>query len=186
VSTRLLVVATRIEQDIRTWSAQVLEVPNPHLKGLPACPYARKAWKEDKVLVLETDDVGSLADQYCQSFNDHNKDLIIVATFNIPDIDDFNEYIEEYLNVKYPELHCMGFHPDYGAEEAELDFLLENDWDSEVEENYCMIFIQDLKQVVEASDKLIPLGYYDVYPKDEYEALVTQRKRRYLNGNETP
>lgn len=176
--------ATRIEQDIRTWSAQVLEVPNSHLKGLPACPFARKAWKEDKVLVLETNNARSWADHYCEFFKKYEKELIIVATFNVPDIDSFNEYIENYLNVKYPELHCMGFHPDYGAEEAELDFLLENDWDSEVEEDYCMIFIQDLKQVVEASDKLIPLGYYEAYPKDEYEALVTQRKRRYLNGNE--
>lgn len=176
--------ATRIEQDIRAWSAQVLEVPNKHLKGMPACPYARKAWKENKVLVLETDDVCKLTDNYCQSFDSYNKDLIIVATFNVPDIDDFNVYIEEYLNVKYPELHCMGFHPEYGAEDAELDFLLENNWESKVDEDYCMIFVQDLKQVVEASDRLVPLGYYETYPKEEYDALVVQRKRRYLNGNE--
>lgn len=174
--------ATRIEQDLRSWSSSVLEVPSQHLKGLPACPYARKAWKEDKVLVLETDEVFSLADHYCQTFKDHTKDLIIVATFSVPDMDDFNQYIEEYLNVEYPEVHCMGFHPEYGAEDAGLDFLTETDWNSEVEEGYCMIFIQDLKQVVEASDKLIPLGYYEAYPRDEYEALVTQRKRRYLNA----
>lgn len=132
--------------------------------------------------MLETDEVFSLADHYCQTFKDHTKDLIIVATFSVPDMDDFNQYIEEYLNVKYPEVHCMGFHPEYGAEDAGLDFLTETDWNSEVEEEYCMIFIQDLKQVVEASDKLIPLGYYEAYPRDEYEALVTQRKRRYLNA----
>lgn len=179
-------VATRIEQDIRTWSKQVLEVPNKHLKGLPACPYARKAWKEDKVLILETENARSWADHYCQYFKNYNKDLIIVATFNVPDIDAFNAYIEEYLNVKYPELHCMGFHPEYGAEDAELDFLLENDWDSEVEEDYCMIFIQDLRLVVEASDRLIPLGYYEAYPEDEYQALVVERKRRLTHGNEAP
>lgn len=177
-------VATKIEQDIRAWSAQVLEVPNKRLKGLPACPYARKAWREDKVLVIETSDLSSLADHYCENFNSYNKELIILASYDLPDIDDFNEFIEDHLNSTYTGLHCMGFHPDYGAEDAELDFLLENDWHSEVQDDYCMIFIQDLKLVVEASDRLEPLGYYEAYPKEEYEALVIERKRRYLNGNE--
>jgi hypothetical protein len=128
----------------------------------------------------------SWADHYCHHFNKYNKDLIIVASYNLPDIDDFNSFIEDHLNANYPKLHCMGFHPEYGAEAAELDFLLENDWHSEIEEDYCMIFIQNLKLVVEASDKLEPLGYYQAYPKEEYEALVVQRKRKYLNGNETP
>jgi hypothetical protein len=75
-------------------------------------------------------------------------------------------------------LHCMEFHPDYDAEDAELDFLLEATWESSIQRPYCMLFIQDLAKVVTASDKLKALGYYDAYPPDEYEALVVQRKRR--------
>ena len=48
-----------------------------------------------------------------------------------------------------------------------------------------MIFIQDLEQVVRASDKLQTLGYYDVYPDEEYEELVVNRKRRLHDGYET-
>ena len=48
-----------------------------------------------------------------------------------------------------------------------------------------MVFIQDLEQVVLASDKLQTLGYYDVYPDEEYEELVVNRKRRLTNGYET-
>ena len=40
--------------DLRDWSKTVLEVPNDALKGLPACPYAREAWKQNKVNVIET------------------------------------------------------------------------------------------------------------------------------------
>jgi hypothetical protein len=79
----------------------------------------------------------------------------------------------------------MQFHPDYGAEDAELDFLTDNDWDSSVEQPYCMLFIQDLEKVVRASDKLEVLGYYRAYPPDEYLALVVNRKRRLGNGYET-
>ena len=35
--------ATSIADDLREWSMNVLGVPNPHLDGLPACPYAKKA-----------------------------------------------------------------------------------------------------------------------------------------------
>lgn len=177
--------AIGIEKDIRDWSRYVLEIPNAHLQGLPACPYAKKAWRDNKVLVEETDDVLTLADQYCKDFYSQDKDLVIIASFDIPSVEAFNEYIEDHLNVAYPTLHCMGFHPDYGAEDAELDFLLETTWDSEVHEEYCMIFVQDLQLVVEASDNLVPLGYYRAYPEDEYNVLVLDRKRRYLDGNET-
>jgi hypothetical protein len=52
---RLLVNGTdvhRVEQDIRTWSKDFLEVPNAKLNGLPPCPYARKAWADDKVVFV--------------------------------------------------------------------------------------------------------------------------------------
>ena len=36
----------------------------------------------------------------------------------------------------------MGFHPDYGAEDADLDFLYEHEWESAIEKEYAMMFIQ--------------------------------------------
>ena len=166
-----------IEEDIRDWSREVLEVPNRHLKGLPACPYARQAWKEDKVLVIETDNIFASGLSECFSFYERGKDLVIVASYEIPDINHLNGFVYG-LNQCFGDLHCMEFHPDYDAEDADLDFLLETEWESSIERPYCMLFIQDLEKVVTASDKLQALGYYDAYPPDEYEALVVQRKRR--------
>ncbi len=40
------------------------------------------------------------------------------------------------------------------------------------------MFIQSLSQVDDASLKLEKLGYYDVYPHEEYEALVLERRQR--------
>jgi len=167
----------RIENDLRSWSREVLEVPSEHLKGMPPCPYAKEAWKKDKVLVLETDDIFDSTVVYTQFFEDFEKELVVVASFNMPDIDEFNAFVDE-LNRKETTLHCMGFHPGYNAEDAELDFLSDNDWVSSVDEDYCMIFIQDLQTVVRASDKLEKLGYYKAYPESEYQELVVERKRR--------
>ena len=166
-----------IEDDLRSWSREVLEVPNDHLKGMPPCPYAKEAWKKDKVLVVETDDIFDSTTVYTQFFAGFEKELIVVASFDLPDIEEFNGFVDE-LNRKEKTLHCMGFHPEYSAEDAELDFLSDNDWVSSFNEDYCMIFIQDLETVVRASDKLEKLGYYKAYPESEYQELVVERKRR--------
>jgi len=171
------VVLLNVESDLRSWSSKVLEVPNDHLKGLPPCPYAKQAWLQGKVLVLEADDIAVDATRCCDEFYDLGKELVVVASFNIPDLDEFSLFVDE-LNKDFDRLHCMQFHPDFGAEDAELDFLYDNDWDSSLDREYCMIFIQDLRLVVNASDKLQKLGYYDAYPSSEYDELVVKRKER--------
>jgi hypothetical protein len=178
-------VATAIEEDLRSWSREVLEVPSAHLKGLPPCPYAAKAWRDNKVLVVESQDIFADSAKHCERFTVLGKELVIIATFDLPAPEDL-QALSEDLNERFPALHCMTFHPDYGADDAGLDFLTDNDWESSVSEDYAMLFVQGLAQVVVASDKLQPLGYYDVYPPDEYEALVATRKRRLTNGDETP
>ena len=46
----------KIKNDVRKWSEEFLEIPNKHLGGFPACPFAKKTWKDDKVVMqaLET------------------------------------------------------------------------------------------------------------------------------------
>ena len=40
-----------IKKDVRKWSEHFLEIPNKHLGGFPACPFARKTWADNKVVV---------------------------------------------------------------------------------------------------------------------------------------
>ena len=169
-----------IKDDIRSWSREVLEVPNPELNGLPACPYAKQAWKQNKVNVIETDSLVETVVKEADWF-DNTYDLVIVASYKFPSIDFFDVYIE-YLNDTYSEndLHIMGFHPDYGAEDADLDFLYNNNWESSVEDEYAMMFIQSLSKVDDASLQLEKMGYYNVYPEEEYKALVLERRQRRL------
>jgi len=174
-----------IEADLKAWSREVLEVPNEHLNGLPPCPYARKAWADNKVLVVETDYIYAEAMMHCATFDALNKDVVVVASYAMPDIDTFSSFVEG-LNRSFPELHCMEFHPDYGAEDAELDFLTDNDWESEIDQPYCMIFVQGLEKIVTASDRLEYLGYYDNYPSDEYDALVRRRRERLTGADDDP
>lgn len=175
-----------IEEDLRSWSRNVLEIPNDTLGGLPACPYAKKAWKQNKVKVIETESMG--IESICQARKfDNTYDLVVVSSYTFPSHYAFTDFVD-FLNDTFSkdDLHVMGFHPEYGAEDAELDFLYEHDWESSIEEDYAMIFIQSLSQVDDASQGLEKLGYYSVYPEDEYKSLVLDRRaRRQSNGNET-
>ena len=112
---------------------------------------------------------------------DNTYDLVIVASYEFPEIDFFDKYVK-HLNDRYSKLdvHIMGFHPDYGAEDADLDFLYENDWESSIEDEYAMMFIQSLSKVDDASLQLEKMGYYNVYPEEEYSALVLDRRKRRL------
>ena len=40
-----------IKKDVRKWSQEFLEIPNKHLGGIPACPFAKKSWNDNKVIV---------------------------------------------------------------------------------------------------------------------------------------
>ena len=64
----------------RSWSREVLEQPSKYLKGMPPCPYAKQAWKQDKVMVVELEDIILQADKYCFDFDAFDKDLVILAS----------------------------------------------------------------------------------------------------------
>jgi len=64
------------------------------------------------------------------------------------------------------------------SSDADLDFLYEHEWESAIEKEYAMMFIQSLSKVDDASLKLEKLGYYNVYPSEEYQTLVLDRRKR--------
>ena len=41
----------KIKKDVRKWSEEFLEIPNKHLGGFPACPFAKKTWNDNKVII---------------------------------------------------------------------------------------------------------------------------------------
>jgi hypothetical protein len=176
-----------IEQDVRNWSQEVLETPNKRLNGLPACPYAKKAWVDNKVYVHETSDlIKDAVTLRTKALTDY--DLVIVASYQIPESQALNQTMQAFNLICAKEnLYFMCFHPEYGAEDAELDFLYEHDWESSIEEDYAMIFIQKLTDVDDKSRHLEKLGYYQAFKKDEYETLVLQRRqlRNQYHGDET-
>lgn len=172
-----------VEQDIRTWSKEFLEVPSAKLNGLPPCPYAKQAWLDNKVVFSINTGLDGLVKEVTD-FGQHDYEIVVWANEALPDVeylDGFCDGMNEALAVAGKDLHLMVFHPDYDATDAGLDFLVGDEvTDSDLV--YCMVFIQKLSLLDDASLSLEKSGYYSHFPDDVYESLVLHR-RRLRNGN---
>ena len=181
----------KIISDLRNWSKNALEIPNEHYNNLPACPFAKAAWINDKVgfvfNYLEPEDLI----YSCINDFDDSKDVVILVDFFPMDLDEMDIFLDD-LNQdisqgKYntKDLYLMGFHP-----EDENNELLDDSLDMEEDStpSYAMIFFQRLSKLQEASDSLRVKGDY-IICEDYYDAgsLYERRKsiyRRLKNGNE--
>ena len=85
------------------------------------------------------------------------------------------------LSIAGVDMHLMIFHPEFDAEDAGLEFLIEED-DGKEEIVYCMVFVQKLSLLDDASLSLEKSGYYKHFPEDMYKSLVLDR-RRLRNAN---
>ena len=173
-----------IDQHIREWSHKLLEVPSAKLNGLPPCPYARKAWVEDKVKFSINTGLDGLMNEV-RGFNDHDYEIVVWAEEDLVPMEYLDGYcdgINELASVLGKDMHLMVFHPEYDAEEAGLGFLVE-EYESELEHvDYCMVFVQLLSKLDDASLYLEKSNYYEHFPPELYETLVLER-RRLRNGN---
>lgn len=182
----------QIKQELREWSRHTLESPSPFFNNLPACPYAKKAWDEDKIgFVFKTEDDNLSLYQTIAGFDDQF-DVVMVIDFsyrkNPEEFEDFlhdlNEAISDGILVQQ-DMWVMGFHPDDDPD----DLIDDGSFSPLVDQKYAIIFVQRLKALHERSEALKPLGYYDrSFEAFENTGLYAHREdlyRRLNNGNET-
>ena len=179
-----------IVEEIRAWSAHALEKNSPHFNGLPPCPYAKKAWHDNRVAIIFKYGGNQCLFNVLGEFNDA-LDLVLIADRNERKTSEaFHDYLDA-LNDAISrgifgdrDLWVMGFHPDDDAN----DFVDDGTFEPHINTPYALIFVQRLSKVQEAADKLKQMGYYDAYLA-EYDAAELFEKRETLyrrlkNGNE--
>lgn len=154
----------RIAGEIREWSAYALEKPNENYNGFPACPFAAKAWADDKVAVQFKYDGDPMPLYTTLVHYDDTYELIIMVDFDY-DVDQqrFHGYLEglnECIAANFfgdRDLYVMGFHP----EDESNEIINDEGFETDVEESYAMIFVQRLSLLCKASKKLMRNGYYN-------------------------
>ena len=172
----------KICDEIKAWSKYALEIPNENYNNLPSCPYAKAAWKNNKVaFALKTTKNYNIIYSLINKFHD-SKDLIIVIDTCFEDNDTFHNNLTNLNTLIHDnkfnqrDIWLMGFHPDDDVNELIDD----GSFDEIVSEEYSLIFVQRLSKLQESANKLKKLGYYDKY-YNEYnvEDIYKQRETYY-------
>jgi len=179
----------KIEAEIREWSSNIIEMPNPNFNNIPTCPYAKAAWEKDLVkIVFDHDGNDDQLLKYISNYDNNYELVIVVETDYNEDQDSFHESLSEVNNLisqKFwgdSDLWVMGFHPS----DDESEVLDAESFEPISEYSYGLVFIQRLSFLQEASNKLDLKGYYDVYQDnpeiiDMYE-IRKKYYRRFLDA----
>jgi hypothetical protein len=177
-----MILEDKICEEIRQWSKHALEIPNENYNNLPSCPYAKAAWKNNKVsFALKTKKNYDIVYSLVNNFHD-SKELIIVIDLCFENNEIFhnnltnlNELIHQN-KFDQQDIWLMGFHPDDDVNELIDD----GSFDEIVSEEYSLIFVQRLSKLQESANKLKKLGYYDnYYNMYNVEDIYEQRENYY-------
>ena len=178
-----------IHEEIRLWSKHYLEVRNKHLNGLPACPFARKSWAQNKVdIQIRNTDQGYTRDlhKHVKKLDFDKKELLIFCDVNFKQysLNKFQSIVDNF-NGRYnkKDIYFMGFHPYNPPNKEEQEFLLDPTGDTsdlpESKIEFSMMLIQKFSQLYEASDRLHRMGYYNEWPTDYYHEVVSSRQQQF-------
>ena len=145
--------------------------------------HVKQAWLDNKVSFSINTGLEGLIKEVT-IFELHDYDIVVWANQYLPDMDYLDGYcdgINEAMSIAGKDMHLMVFHPDYDAEEAGLDFLVDEDATDE-SLVYCMVFVQRLSTLDDAALSLEKSGYYKHFPEEVYQSLVLDR-RELRNGD---
>lgn len=170
-----------IRKEIRDWSKHSLEKANENYNGFPPCPYAAKAWIDNKVDIQFKYDLSpEKLYENISHYNDKYELIILVDLEYELEPDRFHGYLEGINEAisnnafQDKDIYVMGFHP-----EDDVNEIIESDsFETEVDDVYSMIFIQRLSLLERASEKLRSKGYYNrTYGNYKVDEILQKRNK---------
>jgi hypothetical protein len=157
-----------IRQQLQDWLLDFVEKPNPLLNGWAPCPYARKSRIDGKFNV-----------KFCTA-------QTLVETIKSA-ASELGQYDVVAVCIDPAEISAVDLELAVSAQNQQLmpaDVLLLEDHPSApevlngVNMNFgpcAIVFVQQLSKINEASDQLRRNGYYDHWPQENLDDVVTWR-----------
>ena len=141
--------------DIEDWILNTLSKPEKVFSNLPPCPFAKKAWLDNKVDIKEFISF--------EQFEEDIKSLKEVMIFRFSDISskDLEDIAKDY-NQKYPTLLFLEEHPD----------LVECFGGLVVNHGTPMLIVQNRKELEDARKQLQKTGYYDNWSEELKDRIL--------------
>jgi len=158
-----------IRDEIRDWSEKVLEVPSDEFNGLPPCPYAKRAWMQDKVRMHITSDIEQCISIKNDCPNDDSVDVVAWVEYDKMSADEFDQWLDDQ-NENHNGIWIIGFHPDHPIDEALEEF------EGNGSPEYALILIQSFRHLVKSSETIYKRGYYKNYSQFDINHIKKRNK----------
>ena len=145
-----------IVEEIKRWVQDVLNVPSEHFTGMPPCPYAKAAWVNNDVKIA----FGTQHDvmNICDEWDNQEASLVIVVIEGVQK--ELSVWCEERnTHLAFENLTLMSFVPDDTIDTGQPEEEMTN-WEPLTDEEYSMVFVQELSELETASAHLMSKGYY--------------------------
>ena len=158
------------ERYLINWIVKDLSVPHEQLAGLSKCPFARKAYLDNKVRFTSVEgDALAVIMSVADAWNDSAE----VEVFILPDhmSPDSLWSLMDALNQEYLPRDLVFLDDHVQAPETQLGLSFNNG-------RYNLLMMQRLSKLDLASRKLKMLGYYANWTKDYLDQVVTWRSHR--------
>lgn len=152
---------------IEKWILGFLSTPHQILNNLPPCPYAKKAYLEHKVKIIEVVDYVKEITDFLNIWDNSYEVIIFVCPNNI----DASSFIKEVeiLNKHFMPKNLVLLEDHVEIEEKIQDLIFNNG-------KYNLVLAQRKDKLQEASEKLHKISYYQNWPKSYYDEVVGWRK----------
>tara|TARA_B100000212_G_C27357753_1_gene526662 strand:- start:998 stop:1654 length:657 start_codon:yes stop_codon:yes gene_type:complete len=166
---------TLIKKELINWATGVLSKKTDFYSNNPPCPFAQSA------LQLGFADVkygfGPYMSNVMQTISNYPKEMSMVIHAQIDPKFTAKE-LKEWTKLHNREvckndLWLISFHPEDDPNENMED---DKDFEELVEEDYALVFVQNLTELNDASKVLELKGYYDKLPAEDLAELKIRRK----------
>ena len=152
---------------IQEWITSILSVPNPTFNNLPACPYAKQAWLDNKVIIKTFNNfVDAYSEIVTRQYNFDEYDVLVYAFPPTLTPEQLSNSVD-YLNEKWPHSDVVILEDHPHELEAVKGFRL-NFGES------CLLLIQSRSKLNKARSELEQKGYYKNWSK-KYKDEVQNR-----------
>lgn len=146
-----------MHDDIESWIIDVLSKPEKVFANLPPCPFAKKAWLDNKVDVKEFISFEQL------EIDIQNLKEVMIFRFKDITAKEIRDIVKDY-NQKYPNLLFLEEHPD----------LVESFGGLVVNHGTAMIIVQDRKELEDARKQLQRTGYYNNWSEELKDRILNR------------
>jgi hypothetical protein len=164
-----------IKQELINWATHVLSVKTEYYNDNPPCPFALTALQQGFAHVKYG--FGPYMSDVMQTIANYPKEMSMVIhaqidpKFSAKELKEWTKLHNREVCKK--DLWLISFHPEDDPNENMED---DGDFEELIDDEYALVFVQNLTELNDASKVLEIKGYYDNLPDEDLSELSVRRK----------